>query len=210
VWLVVVLAWGALVLVLNVFRVFATPPERPPLPLLVAVLAPPIVFAVAHAASARVRAWALGLDLRLLTAMQAWRVIGGMFLVLMWLGQLPGTFAWPAGIGDLVVGAYAPFVVLAIARRARGWQAHVLALNVLGLLDFVGAIGGGVLSGRSPIGLLRGDVTTDVMQELPLSIIPTFAVPFWIVLHLISLLQLRSERRDGGVQPVSIVRGRRR
>ena len=65
-------------------------------------------------------------------------------------------------------------------------------LNVLGLLDFIGAIGGGVLSGRSPIGILRRDVTTDVMQELPLSMIPTFAVPFWIVLHVISLLQLRS------------------
>jgi len=134
-WLVA--AWGALVLALNVLGVFATPPERPPVPLLIAVLGPPIVFGVAYASSARVRAWALRLDLRLLTAMQAWRVIGGMFLVLMW----------------------------------------------------------GVLSGRSPVGLLRGDVTTDVMQELPLSMIPTFAVPFWIILHLISLLQVRAELR---------------
>ncbi len=111
--------------------------------------------------------------------MPAWRVVGGMFLVLVWFGRLPGTFAWPAGIGDLIVGVYAPFVVLAIAHRSRGWQRHVLAL-----------------SGRSPIGFLRGDVTTDVMQELPLSMIPTFAVPFWIVLHLISLLQLRSTPPD--------------
>ena len=73
---------------------------------MIAVLGPPTVFAVAYAASARVRSLALGLDLRLLTAMQAWRVIGGMFLVLMWLRVLPGTFAWPAGIGDLVVGMY--------------------------------------------------------------------------------------------------------
>src|SRR5262249_53744615 len=58
-----------------------TRPERPPrlrdaarptsLPLLIAVLGPPTVFAVAYAASARVRSLALGLDLRLLTAMQA-------------------------------------------------------------------------------------------------------------------------------------------
>jgi hypothetical protein len=124
--------------------------------------------------------------------MQAWRVIGAMFLVLMWFGVLPGIFAWPAGVGDLIVGVCAPFVVLAIARRTPSWRKHVALLNVFGLLDFVGAIGGGVLSGRSPIGVLRGDLTTDIMQELPLSVIPTFAVPFWIVLHIISLIKLRN------------------
>jgi hypothetical protein len=30
------------------------------------------------------------------------------------------------------------------------------------------------------------------MQELPLSMIPTFAVPFWIILHIISLIKLRN------------------
>jgi hypothetical protein len=64
-------------------------------------------------------------------------------------------------------------------------------LNILGLLDFVGAIGGGVVAGNSPIGILRGDVATDIMQRLPLSLIPTFAVPFWIVLHVISLIKVR-------------------
>jgi hypothetical protein len=59
------------------------------------------------------------------------------------------------------------------------------------LLDFVGAIGGGVLAGSSPIGILRGDITTDIMQKLPLSLIPTFAVPFWIILHIISLIKVR-------------------
>jgi hypothetical protein len=70
----------------------------------------------------------------------------------------------------------------------------VVLLNVLGLLDFVGAVGGGVLSGSSSMGILRGDVTTDTMLELPLSMIPTFAVPFWIVLHIISLIKLRNLR----------------
>ena len=102
-----------------------------------------------------------------------------MFLVLMSFRLLPGTFAWPAGIGDIIVGAYAPFVVLAISRQTPGWRKHVVLLNVLGLLDFVGAIGGGVLS------------RADIMVELPLSMIPTFAVPFWIVLHIISLIKLR-------------------
>jgi hypothetical protein len=190
VWLVVV-AWAALSLILNILGIFDTPPDKPPLPLLTSVILPPILVGVAYALSARVQTLLLSLDLRLLTAMQAWRIIGAMFLVLMTFRLLPSTFAWPAGVGDIIVGAYAPFVVVAIARGTSGWRKHVVLLNILGLLDFVGAIGGGVLSGRSPIGILRGDVTADIMQRLPLSLIPTFAVPFWIVLHVISLIQVR-------------------
>lgn len=190
VWFVVA-AWAALSFILNVLGVLANPPDKPPIALLLAVIGPPILFAIAYSLSARVRTLSLSLDLRLLTAMQAWRIIGAMFLVLMMFRLLPGTFAWPAGVGDLIVGAYAPFVVLVMSRRTPGWRKHIVLLNVLGLLDFVGAIGGGVLAGSSPIGILRGDITTDIMQKLPLSLIPTFAVPFWIILHIISLIKVR-------------------
>jgi hypothetical protein len=190
VWLVVA-AWAALSVILNRLGIFINPPDKPPLALLVSVILPPILFLIGYALSSKVRTLSLNLDLRLLTAMQAWRIIGAMFLVLMTFRLLPGTFAWPAGIGDLIVGAYAPFVVLSISRRTTGWQNHAVLLNVLGLLDFIGAIGGGVLSGDSPIGILRGDVTANIMQQLPLSIIPTFAVPFWIILHIVSLIKVR-------------------
>jgi hypothetical protein len=191
VWFVVI-AWAALSLILNVLGVFTAHPDQPPFALLTAIIGPPIVFLIAYAFSANVRTHSLSLDLRLLTAMQAWRVIGAMFLVLMSFDLLPGTFAWPAGLGDLIVGAYAPFVVLALSRHTPGWHTHVVLLNVFGLLDFVGAVGGGVLSGSSPIGILRGDMTTDILLALPLSMIPTFAVPLWIVLHIISLIKLRN------------------
>jgi hypothetical protein len=193
VWFVVI-AWATLSLILNVLGVFTAHTDQPPFALLTAIVGPPVLFLIAYAFSAPVRTRSLRLDLRLLTAMQGWRVIGAMFLILMSFGLLPGTFAWPAGLGDLIVGAYAPFVVLAISRRAPRWHTHVVLLNVLGLLDFVGAVGGGVLSGSSSMGILRGDVTTDTMLELPLSMIPTFAVPFWIVLHIISLIKLRNLR----------------
>lgn len=190
VWLVVA-AWAALSVILNMLGIFINPPDKPPLALLVSVILPPILFLIGYALSSKVRTLTLNLDLRLLTAMQAWRIIGAMFLVLMTFRLLPGVFAWPAGVGDMIVGAYAPFVVLAISRRTPNWPRHVVLLNVLGLLDFIGAIGGGVLSGDSPIGILRGDVTANVMQQLPLSMIPTFAVPFWIILHIVSLIKVR-------------------
>ena len=203
---IVVILWGALSAILAQRGVFVTTPDQAPIALLLSVVLPIALFAVAYVSVGRFRAYALGLDLRFLTAIQAWRVIGGMFLVLMCFGLLPPTFAWPAGAGDLIVGIYAPFVVMALVRQSPNWRGHVVLLSVLGLLDLAGAIASGVLSGSSPAGILRGDVTTDVMQQFPLSLIPTFGVPAWIIAHIISLLQVRHSaapqfRGEVGIDP---------
>jgi hypothetical protein len=188
--IIVLLAWAAISAALSQRGLFTNPPDRPPVMLLFAVLAPPILFGLAYVGSVGFRRYVLGLDLRLLTAIQAWRIIGGMFLVLMSFGMLPGVFGWPAGVGDMIVGIYAPFVVYALVRRSPNWRRHVTLLSVLGLIDFVGAIGGGILSGNNPLGFLRGAVTVEIMQVLPLAIIPTFGVPAWILVHIISLLKV--------------------
>src|SRR5262249_30255980 len=85
---VVVIAWAALSLILNFLGVFTAYPDQPPFALLVAIIGPPILFLIAYAFSANVRTLSLRLDLRLLTAMQEWRVIGALFLVLMSFGLL--------------------------------------------------------------------------------------------------------------------------
>ena len=69
VWFVVI-AWAALSFILNVLGVFATSSDKPPLPLLISVIGPPILFAIVYSFSAKVRTLSLSLDLRLLTAMQ--------------------------------------------------------------------------------------------------------------------------------------------
>ncbi len=179
--------------------VFQSSPSTPPLPILVAVAGPPLLFGIAYRVSAAVRRFALGIDLRLLTAVQGWRVIGGMFLVLYAFGLLPGPFAWPAGVGDLAVGLAAPFALLAMLRGSPAWPRHVAWLNIAGLIDFVGAIGTGVLTSSSSLGVLAGEASHASMGALPLSLVPTFAVPLWIIFHAISLLQLRrTARRRAG------------
>ena len=81
---------------------------------------------------------------------------------------------------------------MAIVNGSPNWHFHAVVLNILGLLDIVGAIGSHVLSSGTPLGVLTGagDVTSDIMQSLPLALIPTFLVPFFIVLHTISLIKL--------------------
>lgn len=191
--IIVLTIWMALSVYLGARDVFVTDPASPPSALLLSVVIPPFLFALSYKLSAGFRDYVLRLDLRLLTAVQGWRIIGVMFLVLMVFGLLPGIFAWPAGIGDIIVGAYAPFVVYVLARRSAHWRNHVILLSALGLIDFVGAIGGGVLGGDGPLGLMHGGVTTEIMQVLPLSIIPTFAVPAWILVHIISLIKVAKD-----------------
>jgi hypothetical protein len=45
-----------------------------------------------------------------MVAVQLYRAMGLIFLILYATDKLPGLFAWPAGVGDIVVGLSAPLV----------------------------------------------------------------------------------------------------
>jgi hypothetical protein len=187
--------WFAGVLVFSTAGAFAGAPTQPPLGIFLAIVLPPLLFALLYRLSGRVRSFALAIDLRWLTAIQGWRVIGGMFLALFAFGLLPGLFAWPAGVGDLAVGLAAPFVLMAILQDTPGWPRRVFWLNIAGLVDFATAIATGVLTSNSALGLLADGAPHADLGELPLSIVPTFAVPLWTIFHIISLLQLANMPR---------------
>ena len=193
-------AWLAAVVLGGMAGTFEPGPSRPPLPILAALAAPLGIFGLAYRLAPRFRDFVLSLDLRMLTAAQSWRVIGGMFLFLWAFDLRPALFAFPAGLGDVAVGIAAVFVLRAMIDEAPGWRRKVLLLNLAGLLDFAGAFATGILTSNSALGLLAGEKAAQwaSMDSMPLSLIPTFAVPMWIILHLISLLQLRQMgRRDG-------------
>jgi len=192
--LAILAMWFAGVLVLAAAGTFAGSPTRPPLEIFLAIVAPPVLFALLYRLSGRFRAFALAIDLRWLTAVQGWRVVGVMFLALYAFGLLPGLFAWPAGLSDAAVGLAAPFVLLAILRGAPNWRRGVFWLNIAGLIDFAGAITTGVLTSNSALGLFADGAPRASLGELPLNLVPTFGVPLWIIFHMISLLQLRRMR----------------
>ena len=84
----------------------------------------------------------------------------------------------------------APFVLLVMLRQRPTWRRQVAWLNIAGLLDFVGAISTGALSSNSSIGIVADSAARVSMGSLPLSLIPTVAVPLWTIFHIVSLLQL--------------------
>jgi hypothetical protein len=124
---------------------------------------------------------------------QTVRVVGGVFLIVAALGELPAVFAVPAGIGDIAVGAAAPFVAW---RLSRGGDRHgAVWFNVLGIVDLVVAVGIGFLAASGPANLLSVTPSTEAITMLPLVLIPATAVPLAVALHVVSLRRLRATRR---------------
>ena len=158
-----------------------------PAPLGVAVLLPIALFALWFAASRGFREFALSLNPFALTLVQTWRILGLSFVVLAGFRILPAVFALPAGWGDFAIGVTAPFVALYFTRPDR--KNSFVAWQILGMIDLVDAITLGVLSSPTPAGILRPAVSTEAMTVLPLSLIPTFAVPLLFILHFISIAQ---------------------
>ncbi len=185
-WLVVVFWLGAA-------GAFVRAPGTPPFPILIGATAPVVVFLAAYWGSAAFHSFTLSIDLPLAAAVQAWRAGGLGFLALYAHGVLPGSFAWPAGMGDIAIGVTAPWVTLALVRRPRFVSSRVFVVwNLLGILDLVVAVSVGGLSSLLATGA-AGEVTTAPMAQLPLLLIPAYLVPLFIVLHLSGLLQSRRQ-----------------
>jgi hypothetical protein len=185
----VLAVWLASVFLLGAAGAFVAPPGAPPLPILIGVTAPLIVVVAAYRSSAVVRGFVLSMDLSLATGIQAWRAGGLVFLAMYAYGLLPGSFAWPAGLGDIAIGVTAPWVALALGRRPgfRSSRAFVV-WNLLGILDLVVALSTGALGSLLASGI-GPEVTTAPMAQLPLVLIPAYLVPVFIMLHLAALFQ---------------------
>jgi hypothetical protein len=188
---VVLAIWLTLVFYLGANGAFVRPPGAPPFPILLGATVPLVVFLASYLGSSTFRALVLSTDLRLLTAIQAWRAGGLGFLALQAHGVLPGLFAWPAGLGDIAIGVTAPWVALALIRRPTFVASRLfLVWNLLGILDLIIAVTTGTLSSGFIAGLV-GTVTTAPMAQLPLVLIPAYLVPLFIIFHLTAIFQAR-------------------
>jgi hypothetical protein len=136
-----------------------------------------------------------------LIGLQVYRVLGAVFLVRWAAGQLPGEFALPAGTGDVLVGLLALPVAFFVHSRARGGQAAGYAWNVFGILDLVLALTLGFLTSPGRFQALALDHPNTTVGTYPLVMIPAFAVPLSLILHGLSLWQLRRTARRSPIAP---------
>jgi hypothetical protein len=183
--------WLALVFFLGARGSFVRAPGALPLPILIGVTAPLLVFLAAFRVWHDFRNFVLTVDRRLVTGIQAWRFAGLGFLALYTYRVLPGLFAWPAGLGDMAIGLTAPWLVLALIRVPGFAASRVFVVwNLLGVLDLVVAVSTGAIVSALATGAAE-EITTAPMAQLPLVLIPAFLVPFFVMLHLTALFQAR-------------------
>ncbi len=126
-----------------------------------------------------------------LIALQVYRIFGGIFIVNWVHGTVAGAFAWPAGIGDVLTGIMALPVAWRLASGAENGRSAAMAWNIFGLLDFAVAITMGTLSNPGPLQIFGLDIPASLAGTYPIVLIPAFAVPTSILLHALSIWQLR-------------------
>lgn len=165
------------------------------------------LFVIVPPALAFLALWLAPAFRRVLTAtsipaiigVQLYRCVGAEFVILLGLGQLPAYFALPAGWGDIAVGVTAPLVALALVRGVRGSRALATFWNVFGLLDLAVAVGmgSGLLALMLAPELGSRFAPAAAMGVFPLFVVPAFAVPVSVLLHLIALGRLLGDVRLG-------------
>lgn len=190
--------WLAVVILLGARGAYSRDPGSLPLPILLGVAVPVMVFLTLYSVWPTFRRFILSLDLVPVTAIQAWRFGGLGFLALYAYGILPGHFAWPAGLGDMAIGASAVWVAWALSRGPQFASSRSFAIwNLLGVFDLVVAVGTGTAASGLVSGM-AGEITTGPMARLPLLVVPGFLVPCFIMLHLTALFQARRLGLPGG------------
>jgi hypothetical protein len=180
-----IVVWFAFALTASALNFFKGNPSLPPIALGLAALIPVLLFLLWMGVSQGFHEFAMSLDPRILTFVQSWRIGGHVFLVLASAGLLPVLFAWPAGWGDMAIGITAPLAAIKLATANR--RSSFTRWQILGIVDLVVAVSLGATAQLiSPHG-----IATSIMTELPMSLIPTFAVPLFAMLHIICIAQAR-------------------
>jgi len=186
--LIAIGAWFALAFIGGMLDIFYQP-GVPPLTVGLFLLAPIGGFTVAYTLSPQVRLAVDSIPLWLITIAHVWRFVGIGFVIGAIVNILPAQFGYPEGIGDVIAAALCLPLAFALRRHdhtPRLRTAYV-AWNIFGLIDLVSAITLGVLYSPSSFGVLRTDVSTQLMTTFPVSLIPTFFLPLFILLHMLGL-----------------------
>jgi hypothetical protein len=195
VWLVIAIPftlWLAVIwrLAINgTFRPILGSTRVPPLP--IAIFAPVVVGLVLLMRSKRIAAVLDAAPPSWLVGVQVYRIFGGIFLISWARGSIPGVFALPAAISDVLVGVLALPIALYVSTGTSRGQSAGIALNLLGLTDFAIAIAMGAMSSPGRLQVLSVGQPNVQMGTYPTVMIPAFTVPSSIIFHVLSLWQLR-------------------
>lgn len=182
-------AWSAAIN--GVFMTGATP--LPLLPL--AILLPVVIGLPLLLLSRRVGQVLDAMPASWLIALQVYRIFGSWFLAAWLRGVAPSIPALPAGVGDILTGLFAVPAAIAVAAGTIQGRRAAIAWNLLGLTDFAIAITLGMITTPGRFQLFVPGVSSFNAGVYPDVLTPAFVVPSSILLHALSLRQLRRSGR---------------
>ncbi len=196
IWLAVMIPdtlWFAVAWSAAIHGVFRT--GTSPIPLLpLAVFLPLIIALPLLLLSKRVGQVLDAIPADWLVALQLYRVFGSWALAAWLRAALPGLFALPAGMGDVLTGLLAVPAAIAVATGTAQGRRTAIAWNIFGLADFAVAFAMGMITSPGPFQLIVPDVQSIGAGRYPDVLTPAFVVPSSILLHALSLRQLRRRR----------------
>jgi hypothetical protein len=169
VWLLAMFLLGAA----DVFRNDALPPRIP------MALAATLIAGYLMLLSPTFRRIVAAMPQHWLIGIQTFRILGSVWLVRYFAGQLPGLFALPAGIGDVATGLLAPFVAYAWYSGKPYARGIAIAWTLFGMADLVNAVVLGGLTNGGGGGIV-----------FPIVLIPVYGVPRSFLIHTYSLIGL--------------------
>ena len=167
-----------------------------PLPLLpLAIFLPVIIGAPLLLSSKRVGRVLDAMPETWLVGLQLYRIFG-VWALAAWLhAALPGIFALPAGTGDMLTGLFALPAAIAVASGTTQGRRAATIWNIFGLADFAVAITVGMITSPGRFQLIVPSLPSIGAGAYPDVLTPAFVVPSSILLHALSLRQLRRRGR---------------
>jgi hypothetical protein len=190
-------AWLAADVALAAVGAFAATIHRPVPVIAVGIVLPVLVGIWLLGRSDRLRRLVDSVPLHSLIDVQIYRVVGGVFILAWALGRMPAIFALTAGVGDVAVGVAAPFVAARVERAVADARRLAVIWNLAGIADLVIAVMLGAATSPTPLWPALLGHPNPLISRLPFVLIPIFAVPLSVILHVIALGRLNSPDRDG-------------
>ena len=132
----------------------------------------------------------VGISRRQLAAIHIVRLLAVGTIYKMLIGQLPIYFVGASGVPDFLIGASA--VYIAVKADVLSDRAFIV-WNLLGITVSGVALVTMQLSLPGPLYMITQGPTTQEVLSFPMSLVPTFIAPFFIVLHLLAIAKVQAQ-----------------
>jgi hypothetical protein len=149
----------------------------------IAILGPTLLGSALLYQSKTATAILRSIPIHSLAAVQVYRIIGLIFLLLYSDGILSAYFALSTAWGDITIGITAPVVGYLLYKNPQKFRWVGLVWCVTGILDLLLVLFKALNSAPGPQQTTAFELPTVIIGYFPFSIIPLFVVPLSLILH---------------------------